>query len=352
MADAIIRGMETPPNLVEIRDLAFSYGRRPVLRGVNLDIARGQVVAILGTSGSGKTTLLQLIGGLLRPQRGTVKVFDVDVHALSAPELYALRRKMGAMFQKGGLFSDLTVFENVAFPLREHTRLPEDVLHDLVLMKLHAVGLRGARHLRPGELSGGMSRRVALARAIALDPDLIIYDEPFAGLDPITLNVVYNLIRTLNDALGATSVVVTYDIHEAVKLADYLYLLNEGVIVAHGPTAEMVASEDPFVRVGLQDMTAHVDFTTLATAGEEAGLSVTGFTNQMSFLMGLGVEEMIAQLAPETPEFRAALHLLKPEGMGRTFKILVQHKGLEAPALDGLIFKPFFGSALSRHAAA
>jgi phospholipid/cholesterol/gamma-HCH transport system ATP-binding protein len=155
---------------------------------------------------------------------------------------------MGMMFQKGGLFTDLTVFENVAFPIREHTSLPESLIHDLVLMKLHAVGLRGARALAPNVLSGGMSRRVALARATALDPDLIIYDEPFAGLDPITLNVVCDLIRTLNDSLGATSVVVTYDVHEALRLADYLYLLNEGVIVAHGPTKEMVESDDPLVR--------------------------------------------------------------------------------------------------------
>ena len=158
-----------------------------------------------------------------------------------------MRRQMGVMFQKGGLFSDLTVFENVAFPIREHTRLPEGVIHDLVLMKLHAVGLRGAQGLMPAELSGGMSRRVALARAIALDPPLIIYDEPFAGLDPITLNVVCNLIRTLNDALGATSVVVTYDVHEAVRLADYLYIIGEGVIAGHGPTAAMMESTDPFV---------------------------------------------------------------------------------------------------------
>ena len=240
--------MDSPENLVEIRDLHFAYGgRRPILRGVNLDIARGQVVAILGTSGSGKTTLLQLMGGLLQPQRGTIKVCGWNVHELKADDLYKMRRQMGVMFQKGGLFSDLTVFENVAFPIREHTRLPEDVIHDLVLMKLHAVGLRGAQGLMPAELSGGMSRRVALARAIALDAPLIIYDEPFAGLDPITLNVVCNLIRTLNDALGATSVVVTYDVHEAVRLADYLYILGEGVIAGHGPTATMLESTDPFV---------------------------------------------------------------------------------------------------------
>ena len=239
--------MQNTENLVEVRGLRFAYKRREVLRGIDLDIPQGRVVAILGTSGSGKTTLLQLMGGLLKPAAGSVRAFGQEVHALSRHELYALRRRMGVMFQKGGLFSDLTVLENVAFPMREHTDLPEEVIRDLALMKLHAVGLRGAQRLMPGELSGGMWRRVALARAIALDPPLMIYDEPFAGLDPITLNVVCNLIRTLNDALGSTSVVVTYDVHEAVRLADYLYLLGEGVIVAHGPTAEMVASDDPFV---------------------------------------------------------------------------------------------------------
>jgi phospholipid/cholesterol/gamma-HCH transport system ATP-binding protein len=239
--------MDNPQNLVEIRGLRFSYGRRPVLKGIDLDIPAGKVVAILGTSGSGKTTLLQLIGGSLTPSAGSVRVCDKVVHELDPKELYALRRRMGMMFQKGGLFSDLTVFENIAFPIREHTTLPEEIIHDLVVMKLNSVGLRGAQGLKPGELSGGMGRRVALARATALDPQIIIYDEPFAGLDPITLNVVCDLIRTLNDALGATSIVVTYDVREALELADYLYLLNDGVIVGHGPTAEMVASEDPFV---------------------------------------------------------------------------------------------------------
>jgi phospholipid/cholesterol/gamma-HCH transport system ATP-binding protein len=240
--------MDAGTPIVEIRGLRFAYGKRAVLKGVDLDIPSGKVSAILGTSGSGKSTLLQLIGGLLKPGAGVVRVCGEDVHALDRLGLLALRRRMGMMFQKGGLFSDLSVFENVAFPIREHTKLPEALIHDLVLMKLHAVGLRGARSLAPNELSGGMSRRVALARATALDPDLIIYDEPFAGLDPITLNVVCDLIRTLNDSLGATSVVVTYDVHEAVRLADYLYLLNEGLIVAHGPTKEMVESDDPFVR--------------------------------------------------------------------------------------------------------
>ena len=244
--------MEPTHPVVEVRGLRFAYGKRPVLKGLDLDIPAGKVSAILGTSGSGKSTLLQLIGGLSRPAAGTVRVLGETVHAQDTQGLLHLRRRMGMMFQKGGLFSDLSVFENIAFPMREHTRLPEPLIHDLVLMKLHAVGLRGARDLKPGELSGGMSRRVALARAIALDPDLIIYDEPFAGLDPITLNVVCDLIRTLNDALGATSVVVTYDVHEAMQLADYLYLLNDGVIAAHGPTAEMAASDDPFVRQFLQ----------------------------------------------------------------------------------------------------
>ena len=234
-------------HLVRVRGLHFAYGRNRILRGIDLDIPRKRVVAILGTSGSGKSTLLQLIAGSLKPARGTVEVVGRDVHALSPQELYKLRRHMGMMFQKGGLFSDLSVFENVAFPIREHTRLPEDMVRDLVVMKLQAVGLRGAHHLMPAELSGGMGRRVALARAIALDPALIIYDEPFAGLDPITLNVVCNLIRSLNDALSATSVVVSYDVHEAVRLADYLYILGEGTIVAHGPTEEMKASSDPFV---------------------------------------------------------------------------------------------------------
>jgi len=239
--------MSAPDHLIEIRDLHFAYGRRPVLRGIDLDIERGKVVAILGTSGSGKTTLLQLIGGSLKPARGSITVCGYKVNELSLHELYALRRQMGVMFQKGGLFSDLTVKENVAFPIREHTRLPEAIIHDLVMLKLHAVGLRGAQRLKPAELSGGMARRVALARAIALDPPLMIYDEPFAGLDPITLNVVWNLIRTLNDALGSTSLVVTYDVREAVRLADYLYILGDGKIAAHGPTQEMVQSRDPFV---------------------------------------------------------------------------------------------------------
>lgn len=235
-------------NILEIRDLHFAYGKRTILDGVNLTIPRGQAVAVLGTSGCGKSTLLRLIGGQLKPERGQVLVDGEDVHALDNDGLYRLRRKMGMMFQVSGLFSDLSVFENIAFPMREHTGLPEAMIRDLVLMKLHAVGLRGAHGLMPGELSGGMERRVALARAVALDPMLVMYDEPFAGLDPISLNVIANLLRRQNDALGAASIVVTYDVSESLKVVDYVYFLSDGKIAAEGPTAEMLASDDPFVR--------------------------------------------------------------------------------------------------------
>ena len=235
-------------NLIEVRDLHFAYGTRKILRGINLSIPRGKVVAILGASGVGKTTLLRLIGGQLRPDRGEVEVAGKIVHELDEAGLYELRRKMGMMFQMGGLFSDKSMFENIAFPIREHTDLPEELLRDLVLMKLQAVGLRGARDLMPAELSGGMGRRVALARAIALDPMLVMYDEPFAGLDPISLNVIGNLVRQFNDALGVSSIIVTYDVHESLKVVDYVYILADGVVLAEGVTADVVASTDPFVR--------------------------------------------------------------------------------------------------------
>jgi len=234
-------------NLVEISDLHFAYGERKVLTGINLNIPRGKVVAILGVSGCGKSTLLHQIGGQLKPDSGSVKVLGKTVHQLDNDELYALRREMGMMFQVSGLFSDLTVYDNIAFPMREHTDLSEQMIHDLVLMKLQAVGLRGARNLMPRDLSGGMERRVALARAIAIDPALIIYDEPFAGLDPISLNTIANLIRRLNDALGVTSVVVTYDISESLKIVDYVYFIHNGKVVAEGETAQMMDSNDPFV---------------------------------------------------------------------------------------------------------
>ncbi|MCC7547158.1 MAG: ATP-binding cassette domain-containing protein [Burkholderiales bacterium] len=234
-------------DLVEVDDLHFGYGERKVLEGVHLRIPRGKVVAILGASGSGKTTLLRLLGGQLRPACGSVRVDGKTVHRLDTAGLYALRRRMGMMFQAGGLFSDISVFDNIAFALREHTNLSEDLIRDLVLMKLHAVGLRGAHTLMPSELSGGMARRVALARAIAMDPMLIMYDEPFAGLDPISLNAIANLIRRLNDALGVTSIVVTYDVSESLKVADYVFFISGGRIAAHGTPADMSASDDPFV---------------------------------------------------------------------------------------------------------
>jgi phospholipid/cholesterol/gamma-HCH transport system ATP-binding protein len=234
---------------VQLKDLSFGYDRRrPVLRGIDMVIPRGKVVAIMGGSGCGKTTILRLIGGQLRTQRGSVTVAGQDVMSLDRDALFALRRKIGMLFQFGALFTDMSVFENVAFPLREHTELPEDVLRDLVLMKLNAVGLRGASQLRPSELSGGMARRVALARAIALDPMLVMYDEPFAGLDPISLGIVGQLIRKLNDALGITSVVVTHDIYESLKIVDYIYFVSEGRIIAEGTPTDVRASTDPFVR--------------------------------------------------------------------------------------------------------
>jgi phospholipid/cholesterol/gamma-HCH transport system ATP-binding protein len=233
---------------IELTDVSFAYDRRPVLRGISMTVPRGKVVAIMGGSGCGKTTILRLIGGQLRPQSGKVLVAGQSVPDLKAEALYALRRKFGMLFQFGALFTDMSVFENIAFPLREHTGLPEEMIRDLVLMKLHAVGLRGAAELMPAELSGGMARRVALARAIALDPMLVMYDEPFAGLDPISLGVVGQLIRKLNDALGTTSVVVTHDVYESLKIVDYLYFVSEGRIVANGTPAEVHASADPFVR--------------------------------------------------------------------------------------------------------
>ena len=234
---------------VQLSDVSFGYDRRrPILRGIDMTIARGKLTAIMGGSGCGKTTILRLIGGQLRPQRGRVIVAGKDVAALGRDELFALRRKIGMLFQFGALFTDMTVFENIAFPLREHTELPEELIRDLVLMKLNAVGLRGAAQLRPSELSGGMARRVALARAIALDPLLVMYDEPFAGLDPISLGIVGQLIRKLNDALGITSVVVTHDIYESLKIVDYIYFVAEGRIVARGTPEDVRASTDPFVR--------------------------------------------------------------------------------------------------------
>lgn len=234
--------------LVTIDNLSFAYGERRILDGLNMRFPRGKVVAVMGGSGSGKTTVLRLIGGQIRARSGSVQVDGQAVQSLDTKALYLLRRKMGMLFQHGALFTDLTAFENVAFPLREHTDLSETMIRDLVLMKLDAVGLRNAAQLKPAEVSGGMARRIAVARAIALDPQLIMYDEPFAGLDPISMGVIANLIRRLNDALGSTSILVSHDVHESFAIADYIYFLSQGKIVAEGTPAEMHASDDPYVK--------------------------------------------------------------------------------------------------------
>ncbi|HEV2007619.1 MAG TPA: ABC transporter ATP-binding protein [Burkholderiales bacterium] len=234
--------------MVTISGVSFSYDKlRPILSGIDMVIARGKVVAIMGVSGSGKTTLLRLIGGVLKPTHGSVTVDGQLTHELDREGLYRMRRRMGMLFQFGALFTDLSVFDNVAFQMREHTDLPETMIRDMVMMKLDAVGLRGAHRLMPAELSGGMARRVALARSTALDPMLIMYDEPFTGLDPISLGVIRNLVRKLNDALGSTSIVVTHDVQEALDVVDYVYYLSEGVMIAHGTPAQMRASNDPLV---------------------------------------------------------------------------------------------------------
>jgi phospholipid/cholesterol/gamma-HCH transport system ATP-binding protein len=237
-----------PETLVDIDSVKFSYGRRPVLKDVTMRIERGRLVAIMGGSGCGKTTLLRLIGGQLRPASGSIRVAGEAVHELDTEGLYRMRRRMSMLFQFGALFTDMTVFENVAFPLREHTQLPERMIRDLVLMKLEAVGLRGAHPLLPAELSGGMARRAALARAVVLDPMLLMFDEPFAGLDPIALAVIGQLIRKLNDALGATSIIVSHDVLECLHIVDYLYFVSEGRIVGEGTPQEVRNSTDPFVR--------------------------------------------------------------------------------------------------------
>jgi phospholipid/cholesterol/gamma-HCH transport system ATP-binding protein len=234
--------------VVRLEGVAFSRGGRPILRDLSLEVRRGSVTAILGGSGTGKTTILNLIGGRLKPDSGRVEVDGREVPRLSTRELYELRKRMALLFQTGALFTDLDVFENVAFPIREHTRLPEALLRTVVLMKLEAVGLRGARALMPAQLSGGMARRVALARAIALDPMMVMYDEPFTGLDPISMGVIVKLIRELNDALGMTSIVVTHDVDEACQIADYIYLVSAGRVVAHGAPERLRASASAEVK--------------------------------------------------------------------------------------------------------
>ena len=233
--------------IVDIDNVHFAYDARPILKGISLTVPRGKVVAIMGGSGCGKTTLLRMISGQIRATSGKVTVADENMSTITNDGLYKLRRRMGMLFQFGALFTDMSVYDNVAFQMREHTDLPETVIRDLVLMKLHAVGLRGAHRLMPSELSGGMARRVALARAIALDPILMMYDEPFAGLDPISLGVVGQLIRRLNDALGATSILVTHDVQESLAIVDYVYFVSEGKIIGEGTAAEIRASHAPFV---------------------------------------------------------------------------------------------------------
>lgn len=234
--------------IVECRHLSFGYGERLVLDDLSFTVPRGTVTALMGASGGGKTTVLRLIGGQVKPRAGQVTFEGQDVAALDAAGLYAMRRRMGMLFQFGALFTDLSVFENVAFPLREHTQLSENLIRDIVLMKLNAVGLRGARDLMPREVSGGMARRVALARAIALDPELVMYDEPFAGLDPISLGTIAQLIRSLNDALGITSLIVSHDLEETFHIADQVIILANGKVAAQGTPQQVRASQDPLVQ--------------------------------------------------------------------------------------------------------
>ncbi len=240
--------------IVEVRGLSFSRGSRTIFNDVDIDIPRGKVTAIMGPSGTGKTTLLKLIGAQLKPEAGRVTVDGVDVHRLPRDELFEMRKRMGMLFQSGALLTDLDVFENVAFPLREHTRLPDSMIRTLVLMKLEAVGLRAARKLMPRELSGGMARRVALARAIALDPMMIMYDEPFSGQDPISMGILVQLIRRLNDALDLTSIVVSHDVAETATIADYMYVISDGKIVGQGTPDQLRSADSKWVRQFMQGL--------------------------------------------------------------------------------------------------
>jgi len=234
--------------LVELRNITFGYGERKILDNVSLTVPRSRVTALLGASGGGKTTVLRLIGGQLRAQHGQTLFDGEDITTMNADALYDARRRMGMLFQFGALFTDINVFDNVAFPLREHTDLPPPLVRDIVLMKLNAVGLRGARDLMPGELSGGMARRVALARAIVMDPELVMYDEPFAGLDPISLGTTARLVRQLNDAMGLTSIVVSHDLDETLNIAQHVIVLANGKVVAQGSPGDVRRSKDPLIQ--------------------------------------------------------------------------------------------------------
>lgn len=236
------------PSIISIKDLCFKRGERVIFDNLNIEIPKGQITAILGPSGSGKTTLLKMISAQLAPDSGSVTLFDQSILNASRKTIYALRKRLGVLFQSGALFSDMSVYDNVAFALREHTQLPESMIQTLVLLKLEAVGLRGAKDQMPSQLSGGQARRAALARAISLEPELVLYDEPFAGQDPIGMGILVKLIKTLNESLNLTSVVITHDVDEVLTIADYVYLISEGKVVEHGPTKAILASIHPWVR--------------------------------------------------------------------------------------------------------
>lgn len=242
------------PNAIEIKGMSFYRGNRAIFDDITISVPRGKVTAIMGPSGSGKTTLLRLIGGQLLPDQGEIYFEGQNVPTLGRSKLYALRKKMGMLFQSGALFSELSVFDNVAFPLREHTNLSESLIRDIVLMKLEAVGLRGARELMPNELSGGMSRRAALARTIALDPSLLMFDEPFAGQDPISMGVLVQLIRLLNDALNLTSIIVSHDVHETIGIADYTYVIAEGRVIGQGTPEALMKNGSSWVKQFMQGL--------------------------------------------------------------------------------------------------
>jgi len=238
--------------MISIRNLTFSHGNRKIFDNISLDIMSHKITAVMGPSGTGKTTLLKLIGGQIKPDSGTILIDQENVHALSRSKLFTLRKKMGMLFQSGALLTDMSVYDNIAFPIREHTKLPESMIRTLVLMKLNAVGLRGARDLMPSELSGGMARRVAMARALALDPNMIMYDEPFTGQDPISLGILVKLIQTLNQTLDLTSIVVSHDVQETAEIADYIYLLSEGKIAGQGTPEELSHSKSAWVQQFMQ----------------------------------------------------------------------------------------------------
>lgn len=245
---------DTSEQIIEVRDVDYSRGRLEIFKGLNINIRRGDVTAVMGPSGTGKTTLLRLITRQIVPDRGHIFIDGVDIGKLNLKELYRLRRRFGVLFQNGALLTDFSVFENVAFPLREHTKLPNRLIRHVVLTKLHAVGLRGAADMMPGQLSGGMARRVALARAMVMDPDILIYDEPFVGLDPISMGVIVRLVRKMNDALGITSILVSHDVQEIASVADCSYLISNGKVAASGSPTELKNTQSKLVQQFMHGM--------------------------------------------------------------------------------------------------